>query len=130
MNHKVKWIWLNFTEKEMSCHHCGKQDMDVVFMNKLQQLRQLYNKPLIISSAYRCPEYNKQVSSSGLTGPHTTGKAVDIIISGKAAYTLLNLIVELGFTGIGFNQKGLVNKRFIHIDTIEDELIRPNLWSY
>ncbi len=125
-----KWIWPNFSEKEMSCKHCGIQDMKIDFMNSLQELRRLFGKPLVISSAYRCPEYNNKISSSGLKGPHTTGKAVDILIFGKEAYNLLNLAIDLGFTGIGVNQKGNIKQRFIHLDTINDELIRPNIWSY
>jgi len=37
------------------------------------------------------------------------------------------LALELGFTGIGVQQKG--TGRFPHLDTLE-EPPRPNVWSY
>jgi uncharacterized protein YcbK (DUF882 family) len=88
--------------------------------------------PLVVSSAYRCPDYNDKVSSTGRNGPHTTGKAVDIVISGKEALVLVGLALEHKITGIGVSQKGPMEKRFIHLDTVEgaDRRPRPWLWSY
>ena len=124
-----------FSAKELQCH-CGECDdkgdnMDVVFMEHLDQLRRLYGKPIILSSAYRCPKYNAKISSTGSTGPHTTGKAVDIVISGVDAYKLLSIAMKLEyFTGIGIKQSGGYNKRFIHLDSIDDNQYRPMVWSY
>lgn len=120
-----------FSDKELACR-CGKCDssnkMDMVFMSKLNMLRLWYGKPIILSSAYRCPEYNKQVSTTGLNGPHTTGKAVDILVSGEDAYKIVELAFDFGFTGIGIKQLGDNNKRFIHLDTVPYP--RPRIWSY
>ncbi len=55
------------------------------FMDKLQHLRRAYGKPVIITSGYRSPEYNDLISSTGRTGPHTTGRAVDIKVYGDNA---------------------------------------------
>ena len=85
-------------------------------------------EPLILSSAYRCPAYNDTISSSGTTGAHTTGCAVDIKISRDSAFKLLSLAPALGFTGIGVNQKG--HSRFIHLDTVGKPFLRPTIWSY
>lgn len=101
------------------------------FLIHLDELRHRCGFPFIITSGYRTPEYNNKVSSSGLTGAHTTGKACDIAVSGDKAYRLLEEAFKMGvFTGIGINQKGA--NRFIHLDTCTtaDGLPRPVTWSY
>lgn len=101
--------------------------MHIDFMDDLQELRQLFGRPMPVTSGYRCSEYNTKVSSTGPNGPHTTGRAVDIGLGGSAAYDLLKLALGRGFTGIGVNQKG--TGRFIHLDKLTDGP-RPNVWSY
>ncbi len=98
-------------------------------MARLERLRQAFGKPMRLSSAYRCPDYNARVSHTGLTGPHTTGRAVDVLISGEEAYRLVQLALEYGFTGIGIAQRGPYERRFIHLDDLEGDL-RPRVWSY
>ena len=120
----------HFSKSELACRcGCGmlpKQD----FMDKVEGLRVLYDKPMPVNSAARCPAWNAQVSSTGLNGPHTTGRAIDTEVSRGEAYALLRLALERGFTGIGVNQKG--NKRFMHIDDLPDApgQPRPTIWSY
>ena len=122
---------MNFSAKELSCN-CGECEtrMDEGFMLSLELLRIACGFPLHLSSAYRCPTYNNKVSSTGLDGPHTTGKAVDILVSAKKAFTVLEAALPLGFTGIGVSQKGSHSKRFIHLDSITPGSTRPWVWSY
>ncbi len=105
--------------------------MNQAFLIHLDELRRRCGFPFVITSGYRSPEYNAKVSSSGLTGAHTTGKACDIAVSGDKAYRLLQEAMNMAvFTGIGINQKGA--NRFIHLDicTAADGLPRPMIWSY
>ena len=97
----------------------------------LQKLRDKLGKPMKLSSAYRCPEHNSKVSSTGKSGPHTTGMAIDIVCSGKDAWELLSfaMIRSKVWKGIGVSQKGKHESRFIHLDTIEADN-RPWVWSY
>lgn len=106
--------------------------MDVTFLQLIDELRHLYGHPIKITSGFRSPEYNAKVSSTGATGPHTTGKAADIQVSGARAHRLLKIALELGFTGIGISQKGDHDKRFIHLDilTQAEGFPRPHIWSY
>ena len=122
----------HFTKEEMQCHcGCGKCDMNLDFMDKLETLRVMYGQPIIISSGYRCPVHNNNISSTGSKGPHTTGKAVDIKVYGTDAYNLLKFAFHYGFTGIGIMQKGPRDGRFIHLDTVDSEKApRPWIWSY
>jgi len=119
-----------FSDKEMACSHCGKVNMDPLFMDYLDEVREQYGKPLIVTSGYRCPEHPIEAKKSK-AGAHTTGKAVDFAVDRKDAYELLEIAVGTGwFTGIGIQQKG--SGRFIHLDICEEPEMspRPTIWSY
>ena len=96
------------------------------FMGKLQELRDAYGNPLIITSGFRDPKHPIEEAKSR-PGVHTRGLAVDIACDGQEAYKLIRLAINLGFKGIGIKQKG--SGRFIHLDTYEEDP-RPNIWSY
>ena len=121
----------NFSRAELACKHCGELHMPLADIDRLQRLRDRVGHVLIVSSAYRCPTHNNTVSKTGRDGPHTKG-AVDIAIHGPEAFHLLVAALALGYTGIGVHQTGPLEKRFIHLDAIDDtaELPRPALWSY
>lgn len=117
------WRWPDFSPFELRQRQTGVVVIDPAFLDKLQELRDAYGKPMPVTSYYRSPEYNAVVSSTGRTGPHTTGRAVDIAVRGYEAAVLTGLAVDLGFTGFGWQQKGA--GRFLHLDTLE-----PRSWSY
>lgn len=122
-----------FDKSEFTCQcGCGENRMDSDFMERLTILRQLCNFPFIITSGYRCPAHNAAVSSTGETGPHTTGCAADIKCSGQQAHKFLNKALDFGFQGIGVSQRGDHASRFIHVDdlTQTEEPTRPWVWSY
>ena len=119
-----------FTKEELQCKcGCGQARMDEDFMQMMDILRFKLNKPVRLNSAYRCPEHNNNVSSTGYNGPHTTGKAVDVRCSGKTAHAILKIAAGLDFDGIGISQKGDHGGRFIHLDTLRGDT-RPWVWSY
>lgn len=117
----------NFSEAEFRCKHTGKCLMQPEFMARLQKLRIAYGKGMRITSGYRDrthPAEAKKVTS----GAHTTGRACDVAVQGADAVRLVGLAIELGFTGIGVQQKGA--GRFIHLDDVTVGLPRPGMWSY
>ena len=123
----IDWkLYPNFSAKEFDCTHCGKNEMQPEFLSRLQALRMKYNKPMRITSGYRCPEHPIEAKKAK-PGAHASGCACDVGVEGSDAHRLLRLALELGFTGIGVQQKG--TGRFIHLDTLE-EPPRPNIWSY
>ena len=124
-------MWDYFSFSELKCDGTGECNMDEDFMKRLVDLRHEFNKPMIISSAYRHISYN-QVIGGAKNSPHLYGKAVDVLVSGKAAYRLMKMAMEHGFTGIGISQKGPHEGRFLHIDTMDnsDTHPRPWIWSY
>lgn len=104
--------------------------MDQQFMQRLDELRRTLGFPLFVNSGYRCPTHNQRVSSTGPNGPHVTGRAADLRVSGTQAFQLIHHAIDLGFNGIGVAQKGDHARRFIHLDDLEAPHPRPWIWSY
>ena len=118
----------NFTADEFKCRCCGIEDMKWAMMEKLQAMRKAADFPFVITSGYRCPQHNANVSpATGLMGPHTTGHAVDIACRGKDARWIVVNHANFGFEGIGVAQRGA--NRFLHVDDLAGET-RPWVWSY
>jgi zinc D-Ala-D-Ala carboxypeptidase len=117
----------NFTAKEMACQHCGADGIKPELMDKLQALRVKYGKAMRITSGYRCPQHPIEAKKSA-PGAHALGIACDVGVEGAEAHKVLQLAFELGFTGIGVQQKG--TGRFIHLDVRAGQLPGPTVWSY
>lgn len=104
--------------------------MNQAFMVKLEAVREECGFPLPVTSGYRCPKHNQSVSTTGEGGPHTTGRAVDIAVSGEQAFRLIQVAILHGMTGFGLRQSG--TSRFVHLDdlTLDDGYPRPRFWTY
>lgn len=122
----------HFPNHELACSCCGANEMNEETLWKLEALRADCGFPLPLSSAYRCPKHNSEVSHTGKTGPHTTGHAIDLRVSGENAFSVVTLAREHGFTGIGISQKGPHGSRYIHLDDLPNApgQPRPWIWSY
>ena len=117
-----------FTKEELQCSHCGESHMDESFMNYICTLRERCAFPFIVTSAYRCKDHPVEAGKAS-PGAHTTGKAMDIKVSGKRAWMLIKEATAMNFVGIGVSQKGDPNSRFVHLDMYLDGP-RPAVWSY
>jgi len=108
--------------------------MDADFMDQVERLRVAVGFPLQVSSAFRCPDHNAAISSTGRDGPHTTGRAIDLRVYGAHAHTLLEAALALDFTGVGIAQRSRDRRaRFIHLDDLtpdDGHPSRPWVWSY
>lgn len=107
----------NFRLSEFACKHCGAVSISPGFAElvaRLQVLRDKAGKPVNVTSGYRCATHDARVGTSASPGrgPHTTGTAADIYISGMTVDKLAQLANESGFTGIGrYHGQG-----FVHVD--------------
>jgi zinc D-Ala-D-Ala carboxypeptidase len=115
-----------FTSAEFQCQHCGKCEMDDGFMDRLLSIRKAYNRPMKITSGYRCAEHPIEAAKPK-PGAHSSGHAADVGAVGADAHELIRVALAHGITGLGVNQKG--NGRFIHLDDLQ-EGSRPGVWSY
>ena len=118
--------WKNFNLYEFKCK-CGCDNVSVYsdLLDLLQTARDIIG-PIQITSAFRCNEHNDSVSSTGLSGPHTTSKAVDIHVSNSQHRKQLIDYFSNKVTGLG------IAKTFIHIDILTSDEVphRPNCWLY
>lgn len=80
----------NFDDSEFRCPCCGKSEVAGTLVLKLQELRDIINKPIHITSGYRCPVENKKIGGYGKS-PHLDGLAVDIQVKGMPIITLANM---------------------------------------
>lgn len=129
--------WDHFSADELRCRcGCGGMLMDERFMERLVKIRKATGVRMPISSGYRCPIHDAAVGSSSEPGrgPHTLGRAVDILIAGEAVFTVMEAAIAAGFRGFGLNQEGAWGGRFLHVDDIQKGELpgvpRPRIWTY
>ncbi len=90
----------NFSQNEFACTFTGQCEMNESFLKKLQSLRELYGKPMRITSGFRHtthPIEAKKIKA----GVHTLGHAADVACSGREAFQLITLALKVGMTGLG-----------------------------
>ena len=58
------WRWRNFSPAEIACRGTGQLKLHPEALDKLQALRDRLGKPLIVRSAYRSPEHNRDVGGA------------------------------------------------------------------
>lgn len=73
------------------------RNLGALVQNVLQPLREILNKPIIVTSGFRCKELNKILGGSP-TSQHCEGKAVDIIVSNMSTKELYNIIKQSKLT--------------------------------
>lgn len=112
----------NFKESEFNCKHCGgAHKMKEKTMLAVQNLREMYGKPLVLTSAWRCEDHPNEIRKLK-PGQHNQGTAVDIkITDGAMAYDLIKLGLHLGATGFA------IGNGFVHLDF---RTSTPVAWRY
>ena len=111
----------NFKRNEFVCKcGCDREAMNKSFLNMIQELRDQLNRPLTITSGFRCQSHNLSVGGS-VSSFHLIGRAADIACySSHDRYTLLKAAIKLGFGGIG------IYPFFVHLDNRIDKT--KKLW--
>ncbi|MFW0776316.1 MAG: YcbK family protein [Rickettsiales bacterium] len=111
----------NFSRHEFKCN-CGKCDCDTIdyeILECLEAIRQHFDRVVIVTSAHRCPEHNKNVGGAK-NSQHLYGRAVDIVVDSihpNNVYTF----VKSKFPDISTG----VYPGFIHLDSRTDG---PKRW--
>ena len=105
-----------FKESEFCCKHCGQLPaggVDEKLIRVLDAMRAMVNKPLIISSGYRCPVHNANVG--GVRNSfHVQGCAADVLLpDGVTVDELADIAEKCGADGIG----RYYDQEFVHVDT-------------
>lgn len=133
-----------FTEAEFACSHCGKGPVDslrwIGILRELNILRGRCDFPFRVSSGYRCLLHpDEERKGRDAIHAHTHG-AVDILVSGARAGVLLERAFSQHcshtgdpiWTGVGVNQRGGYDQRFVHLDMMirGDSPSNVIVWSY
>jgi zinc D-Ala-D-Ala carboxypeptidase len=107
----------------MSKHFNNIEDnMNVDFLNKLDEAREYANIPFIINSAYRSPTHKESLKNP--TSSHIKGLAVDISVKDSITrFKVLNALIAVGFTRIG------IAGTFIHVD-LDFDKSQNVIWTY
>lgn len=108
----------NFRVKEFTCKcsRCTEVKIDEKLVAYLQQIRDHFEKPVNITSSYRCPQHNAEVKNASKNSQHTKGKAADIVIKGVEPAEIAKYAESIGVLGIGLYDTDL-DGHFVHIDT-------------
>jgi uncharacterized protein YcbK (DUF882 family) len=128
----INWSdYKNFSEYEFRCSYTGECQMRPEFLDKLQQIRNTFDKPMIISSGFRHFTHPLERAKDE-PGEHTYGVAVDINVWGEEAMELFDIAYHYGIRRIGINQKGAPQSRFVHLGMGDILNLRfPSaLWTY
>lgn len=72
----------HFLLSEFECKCCKQVILNIKLLEKLEILRRKMGEPIIITSGYRCPEYNRKIVGHPFS-LHTQGRAVDIKATNK-----------------------------------------------
>lgn len=110
----------NFNVHEFRCGlgrgcSCTTTLIDPLLVTYLQKIRDHFGATVAITSAYRCPSYNRSVG--GVTGSyHSRGMAVDIVVAGVAPRKVAAYAESIGVKGVGLYET-LKDGYFVHIDT-------------
>ena len=106
----------NFTTAEFRCKDGSEHPIDCALVAMLQAIRSHFGKPLIITSGYRSPSYNKQVGGAS-NSQHLYGKAADFKVP-SADITAVHAWCDQAFPNSGL---GLYVRSggwgWIHIDS-------------
>lgn len=106
-----KWHWPDFSPQEMACRGTGKLMIEPAAMDKLQALRTKLGKPMIVNSAYRSPEHNRNVGGAK-NSMHMKGIAFDVRMDNHDPATYIAAARAVGFQAIGTYPR----QNFVHVD--------------
>ncbi len=116
-----EWHWSHFSPKELACSHCGGLVVNPYALDKLEEVRTVYGRPILIASAYRCSEHPDG------SGPHGTGAAFDAYPANGGG--LAEMEDAFFFVGVLGRGKGKVNgKGHLHFDW--DKIRGRRSWYY
>ena len=84
--------------------------LEALCKNILQPLRDKLDKPVKVSSGYRCPALNQAVGGAP-NSQHAKGEAADIFVPGMSARDVFNIMRTMG---IPFDQL-ILYPSFVHV---------------
>lgn len=113
-----------FKIDEFTCK-CGKCEMPQgmpsdELIDTLVEIREYFNKPIIINSGYRCPTHNKRIGGA-VKSRHIEGDAVDFIVKDIPTQAVFEYVLKT-YNDKPFGIAISINpndefRGFVHLDT-------------
>jgi uncharacterized protein YcbK (DUF882 family) len=111
----------NFSTDEFKCPCCKGADMNILFVETLQKIRDEYGRPMPVVSGWRCGVRNAEVGGKA-NSRHLSGNAADIrVATTEDRYHLVALAMKHGLRGIG------INRTTVHLDARSTGV---RMWTY
>ena len=112
----MKYASRSFLWSELACKcGCGTIFIEDAAIDKLQRLRDLIGKPIIINSSARCPRHNAMVGGAPKSQHRATkirpATAFDISLRGVNKQDIIDTARLVGFRGLGMHYNS-----FVHVD--------------
>lgn len=103
----------------------GEAMMDYAFVERLDKLRRVWGRPIVVNSGYRTQEHNKAVGGVK-DSAHQRGLAADLRTADLTDAIRFAIVAALnGFSRIGVDMKG----HMVHLDC-DLSLPNPSVWFY
>ena len=97
--------------------------MDPKLLEMIDEAREIYGKPIRVTSGYRTESHNLKVGGVK-SSSHLKGLAIDVAcVKSDERFKMLNALLEVGFNRIG------VAGTFIHVD-IDKDKTQNVIWTY
>ena len=122
----------NFSHYEFECScGCGVGSISPILVDKLQNIRDVTNKSMTITSGLRCEAFNTKIkgspSSSHVPNDEGIGLAVDIsCTTSESRFEIVDVAIKF-FRRIGIAGEHTGN--FIHLD-IDPYKTQDVIWTY
>ena len=122
----------NFSRYEFECScGCGVGSISPILVEKLQNIRDITNKSMTITSGLRCEAFNTKIkgspSSSHVPNDEGIGLAVDIsCTTSESRFEIVDVAIKF-FRRIGIAGEHTGN--FIHLD-IDPYKTQDVIWTY
>lgn len=119
----------HFDRAEFACGcGCGTDNVSRLLVTRLQAMRELLGRPIVVSSGCRCREHNRaeggKPDSAHLSSRLEFGEAADLAApTGGDRYALVKAALAAGITRIG------IGASFVHVD-VDGGKEREVLWTY
>ena len=115
--------YFNYEEFDSPDIQGSGQLMDPELLDMIDKAREIYGKPIRVTSGYRTEDHNRKVGGVD-SSSHLKGLAIDVAcVRSKDRFEMLTALIEVGFNRIG------VASTFIHVD-IDKGKSQNVIWTY
>ena len=115
--------YFSYNEFDSPDEEGSGMNMDHDLLTMIDKAREIYGKPMHVTSGYRTENHNRKVGGVD-SSSHLKGLAIDVAcVRSNDRFEMLTALIEVGFNRIG------VAGTFIHVDTDKNKS-QNVIWTY